>query len=173
MSESWRPIPGFSDYDVSDLGRVRRARSVFTRVKAGWVLPRLLKPHVGKRGYPVVCLRPDREKTFRSRPVHVLVLAAFVGERPGPEYEGAHSNGNREDNRLSNLRWATYHENRADMVRHGSIAKDRNPNAISRQLASDIRKADGMGVEVAQRFGVAPSTVSLIRNNAHWSNRNE
>jgi hypothetical protein len=51
------------------------------------------------------------------RPVHQLILETFVGIRP-EGYHTRHLNGDKMDNRLSNLCWGTASENREDTVRH-------------------------------------------------------
>lgn len=112
--EVWRPIPGYTGYEVSTLGRVRgrdrmvRARPGYERFVKGTV-------HVGAvdgNGYRQVNLAG---KTVR---VHLLVLLAFSGPRPDG-LEACHNNGDPLDNRLANLRWDTRLENMRDVVRHG------------------------------------------------------
>lgn len=70
-----------------------------------------------KRGYLMVGLR--RRQKRRTCAVHRLVMSAFVGPRPRDK-EVAHYNGRPEDNRLSNLRYATPQENEQDKFRHGT-----------------------------------------------------
>ena len=98
-----RSIPGFTRYMVDETGQV-------FGMSGG-----PLKPTVSTSGYLVVSLRRDG-KTYR-RPVHRLVLMAFVG--PGNGLDCCHANGDKLDNRLSNLRWGTRSENILDQVRHG------------------------------------------------------
>jgi hypothetical protein len=52
--------------------------------------------------------------------VHHLVLEAFVGPRPAG-HEAAHGDGDKTNNALANLRWATPKENAADRYRHGTV----------------------------------------------------
>jgi len=103
QGETWRPIPGFEGrYEVSDLGRV------WTHVSN-----RLMKPSLDSSGRPAVCI------AHRALRVHRLVAAAFLG--PCPEgQEVRHLNGDRTDNRLSNLAYGTHQENVADAFRHGT-----------------------------------------------------
>ncbi len=49
--------------------------------------------------------------------IHHLVLEAFVGPRPDG-MEACHNNGDRFDNRPSNLRWGTRSSNRIDSYNH-------------------------------------------------------
>lgn len=111
MSEEWRAVPGYPDYEVSDQGRVRSYRRGKLRVLA---LPD------DSRGYKKVTLCQDHSGR-RGCKVHVLVLLAFVGPRP----DGAvirHLNGVRDDNRISNLAYGTPAENTQDSLRHGTHA---------------------------------------------------
>lgn len=117
--ERWLPVVGYEGlYEVSDLGRVR----LLDRMVSGWrglqhKLPgRLSRARSLSRGvYRKVAL--TKNGVWALRPIHQLVLEAFVGPRP----EGmvcCHNNGIGGDNRLANLRWDTPASNTADRVRH-------------------------------------------------------
>lgn len=105
----WRPVDGYSRYEVSDTGLVRS-------LWAGHIL----KPSIRtKRGRPYACtvnLKEGGLKTFR---IHRLVLRAFVGPCPAG-HEGCHNDGNPLNNTLTNLRWGTRASNLADMAVHGT-----------------------------------------------------
>lgn len=103
MTEEWRPVLGL--YEVSNLGRVRRG----TRVRKGMTRNRT--------GHLTIDLWVDGVRV--QRPVHQLVLEAFVGP-PEPGQVCRHLNGVSSDNRLSNLTWGTHSENRLDSVGHGT-----------------------------------------------------
>jgi len=107
MSEEWRIIPGLDGrFEVSDLGRVRHAKTLRVRK---------LQPH--PRGYLMVNLyHPTNPRRYAK--VHQLVLEAFVGPRP-PGMGGCHYNDIPSDNRLENLRWDTQSANAQDMLRNG------------------------------------------------------
>ena len=49
----------------------------------------------------------------------LLVVLAFLGPPPFPGAHAAHFDGDKLNNRLSNLRWASPAENEADKRRHG------------------------------------------------------
>lgn len=121
--ENWKPVTGYENfYDASDHGRVRRLpRSVeikdgSTRTTAG----KMLRPFQhGRTSHLAVKLMVNGER--KRRPVHRLVLEAFVG--PYPEgMECCHADGDPTNNHLDNLRWDTRSANSHDSVKHGSHA---------------------------------------------------
>jgi hypothetical protein len=109
-AERWRPVAGHPTYEVSDLGRVRRATGGHG-CRAG----RLLKPKVGTGGYLQHCLSGGKRGAQRWIETHVLVARAFLGEPPeGQEVD--HEDRDRTNARLSNLRYLTHAANMARKV---------------------------------------------------------
>ncbi len=148
--ERWHQVRGWEGrYVITDQGRVLSALT-------GCVL----KPALD-RGYPHVNLYRDGKRTTRH--VHILVLEAFRGWRVVGQVS-RHLNGNRADNRLENLRWGTYAENEADKRVHG-----RSGHKLTAAKARRIRRARGPQRQVAERFGISASLVSLIRSGNSWA----
>lgn len=121
--EQWLPVVGYEGlYEVSNQGRVR---GVTRRVNFGGKMTgasriefgRVLVQRNAPKGYLQVNLR--RNGTHKFRTVHQLVLEAFVGPRPEPDWHACHNNGIPDDNRLENLRWDSPSANVRDTVRHG------------------------------------------------------
>jgi len=50
---------------------------------------------------------------FCHEHIHLIVLSAWVGPKPGPDYQCDHIDYNRHNNNLNNLRWITRAENHA------------------------------------------------------------
>lgn len=118
-TEQWRAVVGYEGaYEVSDLGRVRSLNRVTDRGRK-W-RGRVMTTTALQNAYLVVTLW--RNGSQRTPLVHRLVLEAFVG--PAPEsHEARHVNGDRADNRLTNLSWGTHSENQMDQVAHGTHPK--------------------------------------------------
>lgn len=113
----WRAIIGYSGYEASEDGSIRR------RITGNATHPgRELKQKLD-RGYLSVKLYADDGKQ-RTIFVSRAVCLAFHG--PSEGRNACHRNGIRSDNRESNLYWGTDEENHADRrfhSRHGRTAR--------------------------------------------------
>src|SRR5215510_157625 len=111
-----RPIPGFPDYAACDEGHVWRVTRPHSTRWVNISLPYKMKAKLSpKRKYPYLSLtlmNPDGEPI--SRRVNRLVATAWHGPPPFANAEAAHIDGDRVNNRPSNLRWSTPVENYAD-----------------------------------------------------------
>ena len=118
-TERWAPVVGYEGlYEASDLGAVRsvdRTTSAGRRRRG-----RLLKPTAVRGGHLRVEL--SRDGVGVRHYVHILVMQAFVGEKPDG-MEVCHYNDDPQDNRLSNLRYDSHSANGHDSVRNGSHAQ--------------------------------------------------
>lgn len=113
----WRPIQGYEGlYDVSSDGRVR---SWSTRLEAdtGGLWPALIVLGKNRSGYPTVSLW--KAQVAKTRMVHQLVAAAFIGPRPRGLIT-LHGDGTRDNNHFTNLRYGTHYDNYMDSVKHGT-----------------------------------------------------
>ena len=108
--ERWLSIPGFPDYSVSDLGRIRHDRS-----HSNFSWNRRILSLNGCRKYLHVDLWNERIE--HHRPIHALVLLTFVGPRPSG-LQINHRNGDKHDNRLENLHYCTASENVQHAIKH-------------------------------------------------------
>jgi len=118
MKEIWKPIKDFTNYEISDLGRVRScARSSIHSPRPVF---KILKDHqTGDSDYRGITLRKDN-KAFHFR-VHHLVLEAFVGPRP-LGYETNYKDGIKRNNEADNLEWTTHAKNMAHAARIGVMS---------------------------------------------------
>lgn len=108
-TEIWKDIEGWEGfYEVSNLGRVKSCARVVPTISGHQsVKERILLQDVPK-GYRRVTLSAGN--ITERHMVHILVATAFI---PNPENKPCvnHKFGNKEDNRASQLEWATYSEN--------------------------------------------------------------
>lgn len=182
-AEEWRRVRGKPEFAVSNLGRVKH---VFPGPKSP--PGRIIKPFIGSHGYPVVHLRSMWGDTRRFL-VHRLVCEAFHGRAPFAKAEVAHGDGVRTNARADNLRWATRKENMADCVLHGTRATGprhgrstkphRTPRGdihghakLTAAAVHEIRFApqtEGSGRRLAEKFGVTPGTICMIRKRRTWT----
>ena len=172
--EEWRPVVGWEGlYEVSSLGRVRSVERQQLVGACGWRgiyvrqwPSRIMKTKVS-RGYAQLTLSKDGvEQTVY---VHSLMAAAFIGPRP-KGFQVAHGDGNRLNNRRSNLRYATAIDNVSDRRLHNTMLPGmKNP---SHSLSDDdvlfIRASKESGPTLAERFGVKHPTIYRIKNRKGW-----
>ena len=120
-SEEWRQVPeGEGVYEVSNLGRVRtNDRHVID--KRGI---RLFFPGKYLKAAPDPTTGYPRVRVFRkAHYVHRLVCEAFHGPAPEGKTQVSHWDGDKENNRAENLRWASSKDNAQDTIRQGRNAK--------------------------------------------------
>ena len=91
--EEFRDIKGFENYQVSNLGRIySKKRRACLKVK-----------RLAGRGYYQV--RLSKEGKYYYKNLHRLIAETFI-PNPNKYRTVNHINGNKLDNRLSNLEWA-------------------------------------------------------------------
>ena len=129
-----------------------------------------LHPIRRRWGHLTINLSRSGKKT--SRPIHRLVLEAWVGPCP----EGlicCHNNGLPWDNRVENLRWDNYQANADDALRHGTRARGSRCGAskLTEDDVFQIRRlrAEGESIgDLAVRFGVTEYNIKAIVYRRSW-----
>jgi hypothetical protein len=113
MEEIWSGIPGFSDYEISNLGNVRSITRT-KRFKSGRIMNlkgklRKLRVHPSNN-YRMTDLIDDVGK-LKTVYIHKAVATAFV-ENPSPRKNKVvvHIDGDVTNNAVHNLKWSTHKE---------------------------------------------------------------
>ena len=115
--EEYREIKGYENYEVSNLGNVRKLPHVsyYPNGFIGYTSGKDSKAHVTAQGYLRVILNGT------NITVHQLVAIAFLGHTPnGVAYVVDHINNNPIDNRLENLQVISNRENCSKDKKGGS-----------------------------------------------------
>lgn len=136
---TFRSVPGFPAYQVSDTGVVARVAT-----QSGKPIFRVLKQFSNNgrdRTYVHPYVRPCQNGVAKKKHVHQLVAETFLGARPAGT-EVNHKDCNPLNNSVENLEYVTPDENRRHYVESGECER-RN----SRYRTSDRYRA----VQAAQR----------------------
>jgi hypothetical protein len=154
-----RPITGFSDYAVDQLGNVFSLRTPTLRQ---------LKPGTTRNGYMIVSLRDAQGKTF-NRYVHRLVLEAFVPLHDASRNQANHIDGNKRNNILINLSWTSASENRRHAVVNGLMNYRKKTLKHSEVHQICVALLAGQSpYDIAAGFGICRTSVSHIKTCRTW-----
>ena len=165
--EEWRDIFGWEGlYEISNLGRLKSLKRLFVPKD------RILKTCVDRDGYLFAGLFRNGKRLSCAK-VHRLVLEAFVGQRPSG-FECRHKDGDKTNNRLSNVEWSTHIVNERDKYNHGTTMTG-SKNGYSKLQEADvieIRKLWGTGNftqwALAHKFNVGQFCVWSIIHRKTW-----
>lgn len=176
MTVTYKPIAGHPGYRVGDDGSVQTAWYRIGLGNGGGCrfaignLWKRLAPNPSTHGYLGVLLKPGP----RRHSIHKLVLEAFVGPRP-EGMEACHKDGNRTNNALSNLRWATHKENEKDKEQHGTRQRGEKAGRakLTAEKVREIRARHQQGAvslgRLAKEYGVTKSSISRLLSRQSWA----
>ena len=159
MSEIWRPVEGFSKYQVSNLGRVKGPKCI-------------LKPGTHSQGYLLVTLMTDNNAK-KVITVHILVCTAFHGPKPFPRAVVRHKNHVKSDNREDNLHWGTHIDNAQDDILDGrkTCGVGVKTAVLTEDLVWEIHRRVALGEKgftIAKSLGIASRTCYDVIQGKTW-----
>ena len=116
MAEEWRPVKGYEGlYEASNFGRIK---SLKRHTTSGGIMKIYVNPY---NGYCYVNLCKDNKSATKR--VHKIIYTAFNGWAWGDKYDKAHTidhiDGDKTNNRLSNLEVCTQSENQLRAFKNG------------------------------------------------------
>jgi hypothetical protein len=149
--EKYKNIENRADYKISDQGNVKS----FAKHREG----KVLKPRVHKLGYKIIKI--GKESLY----VHRLVAKAFLSPVEGRN-EVNHINGDKADNRLSNLEWS----NRSHNIRH-ALDTGLIPARLSLNKVAYIKSVTGLfsNRTIAKQMGVSAKTINDVNSGRIWN----
>lgn len=112
MTEIWKDIDNFEGYQISSFGKVRCFRDFHGNITDSF---RILNPIADKDGYLYVDLYKDGKQKHKR--IHRLVAEAFL--EPQKDKVVNHIDGNKINNRYTNLEWVTPKENSTHASENG------------------------------------------------------
>lgn len=166
----WKDIKDFEGmYQVSNIGAVRSLeRLVNNKQGKRKVNGGLLKPQLTHKGYLKVFLRKDN-KSY-PKVIHRLVAEAFVDNLENkPEIN--HIDGDKTNNRSTNLEWCTRQENIQHSLENG--LGSRTPAAkLTKEQVKEIKQllTNESCASIGRKYGVSRHTIADIKKGKSWKN---
>jgi hypothetical protein len=154
-------IPEFENYLITKKGKIWSKK-----------YKKFLKPNTNGSGYLRVEFRIDNKRFHRV--IHRVLAKVFI---PNPENkkEVNHKDGNKLNNKLSNLEWVSPRENMKHAFKIGikSHRGEKHPGAkLSGEQVREIRKLAKAGklkqAKIGEKFGILQTTVSEIKSGRLW-----
>lgn len=175
-SEQWCSIPGYEQwYSASTFGRIRRDKA-----SAGTTAGHILTGHQDGRGYLHVFL--SKEGVARTRRIHQLIAITFLGLPPDGMPTVNHIDGNKSNNYIVNLEYASHKRQSEHAFRLGlrkpnfstQSGEHNNASKLTESIVNTarIRYASG-GVtqsQLAREYGVNATTMHLALASKTWAN---
>lgn len=167
INEIFKPIAGYEGkYEVSNHGRVKSIGGKFRLAGDSFI------GAVDKLGYVATTLRQDGRRLCIR--VHTLVANAFLSKPESNEPLCVnHIDGDKANNRVDNLEWATFRENNEHAVSTGlhNLKGEKHPVAkLSESDVLEIRELYKTCSQryIAERFNVKRRHLSDVITGKCW-----
>lgn len=173
-AEIWKDVVGYEGlYQVSSFGRVKALpkTKLFSDGRVYNYKEKILKYSTGTSGYPTLHLY-STESVRETCMIHRLVAELFI-ENPELKETVNHKDGNKENNRTSNLEWNTYQENNKHALDTGltqvtASKLNSKLSKLSEEIVKDVllnckRKEKGFSIkDFSDKYGLTSTTISSI-----------
>jgi hypothetical protein len=140
---------------------------LYSITKNGEVFSHISKKYLKKQcngnGYLCVYLSFNGVQTKHF--IHRLVASAFI-ENPDDKKTVNHKNGDKKDNRVKNLEWASYSENHV----HAYDKRLKNLSVkLNKKQVKEIFISKKDRKVIADNYGVSETTIREIKTGKTWS----
>jgi hypothetical protein len=172
MQEIWKDIKDYEGlYQISNLGKIkslaRKTNNQFCKEDI------ILKLWLSPTGYLVINLHKNGKMKYFT--VHRLVLKNFVSN-PLNKLEINHKDGNKQNNNLNNLEWATSSENHKHAFKLNLMDNKGEQNPQHKLTEWDVKMIRKMyknttywtQQKLADLFGISRGNIYHIVNNKTW-----
>ncbi len=135
MTEEWKSITGFANYEVSTKGRIRSIKRI-KRFKNGRIVQfeskiKLIRKHP-KNGFLMTDLISDEGKRKTVYPHKVVALAFIENENITQNKVVIHKDDDLSNNHANNLKWSSYSESIRNGFKNGK--RDNSTLWLKRRL---------------------------------------
>ncbi len=168
QNETWKFVKGLESlYEISSFGNVRSLdRVVMTKRGNVKYKGKALCATINPSGYPVFSVK---NKTYF---IHVEVAKAFIPNIEGKK-EVNHIDGVKLNCHVSNLEWATRHENIAHAFKTGLIVTTRgekqSQTKLTKEIVLDIMNSKDTVRALGAKYGVGHSCIVSIKTGKSWN----
>ncbi len=164
------PIKGYEGiYEVSNTGKVKALGII--KLFGNRMQNRgdkILKPSVKKRGYLQVNLQVNNKGYHVG--IHCLVAKMFIAN-PENKPTVNHKDGNKSNNSVGNLEWAT----NLEQITHADLNGFRNikgenskKSKLTNEAVFDIRNSGLTDIELAKKYSVYNTCINKVRRKLTW-----
>ena len=115
---------------------------------------------ITKNGYRQLLINHNGVRKYIFE--HRLILSSFIENTNGKRTIN-HKDGNKLNNSLINLEWATNSENQLHAIKNKLIV-----HKINYEIAEKIRKDIGTNRELAIKYKISKTQIGYIKNNKRW-----
>ncbi len=150
MTEEFKIVPDFPNYEVSNFGRVRKVKTgKFRKIQNLYQKNKPWRQRINLKN----------SDTLMTITIHRLVMNTFsTNEENKPTID--HIDRNPFNNRLDNLRWATYAEQLENKGKGIKISLQELDNIFLRMKTEDINT-------IAEDIGIRPYIIDILLKYVH------